>query len=155
MSVADSRRGATPLSVVPGSVPIAAAPRRRDWKVVRLLVLNDVVALLLATMVAVAIVDPGDPIPPVGWAVFTVSLTIALFSTQRLYERDRRQISVSTLDEVRDVLTSLGLVGFATFAIALGFNQTWLLPPEPLSVVFFWLVGILLSRPVVLRSGSA
>ena len=145
MSVADSRREAAAPSTGLGTVPLTrVAARRRDWKVVRLLVLSDIVTLLLAAVVGVAAEDPRHPLPSIGWIAVTVPLALFLFSTQRLYERDRRQISVSTLDEVRDVLTSLGLVGFAIFAAALAFTQPWMLPPAPISVVFFWLAGILL-----------
>ncbi len=154
MTAVDGRRAAASVEAVPGSVPITSVvPRRRDWKVVRMLVASDVTTLLLATLVAVAAENTQHPLPPVGWVAVTVPLALILFATQRLYERDRRQISVSTLDEVRDVLTSLGLVGFATFAVALGFDMPWLLPPDPLSVVFFWVAGIVLicSGRAVLR----
>ena len=126
-------------AVVPGTVP-----RRHDWKVVRLLVLSDIASVLVATVVATVAADPSKPLPPLGWVLLTLPLTLTLFSLQRLYERDRRQISVSTLDEVRDILTSLGLVGFGTFSLALGFGASWAVPPDALSVVFFWIAGILL-----------
>lgn len=121
-----------------------AVRKRHHWKVVRLLVLNDVLTILLATMVAVAAVDPSEPVPPLGWVLVTLASTLILFAIQRLYERDRRNISVSTLDEVRDILTSLGLVGFATFSLALGFDAGGILPSHPLSVVFFWVAGVVL-----------
>lgn len=118
-----------------------------------LLVLNDAATLLIATFVAVAAINLSPSSPRIGWVVVTVPLALVLFSAQGLYERDRTLISVSTLDEIRDMLTSLGLVGFATFALALGFDQSWMLPNEPLSVVFFWVAGFLLvpSGRAVLR----
>jgi exopolysaccharide biosynthesis polyprenyl glycosylphosphotransferase len=149
MSVADNRRIAAAAVMQSGAVPsaapiVAVASRRRHWKVVRLLVLSDILTVLVSMVVSVAAIDPSNPWPPFGWTAVTLTLTLILFSSQELYERDRRQISVSSLDEVRDVLTALGLVGFATFAAALALHQPWILPREPLSVVFYWLAGILL-----------
>ena len=147
MSVIDNRRAAAAAAgetVTREAVIRSAVPKRHYWKVVRLIVLSDIATVVLATVVASVAADPSKPLPPLGWVLVTVPLTVALFSVQRLYERDRSQISISTLDEVRDILTSLGLVGFAVFSLALGFHAPWVLPPHSLSVVFFWIAGIVL-----------
>ena len=89
----------------------ATGARRRNWKIVRLLVLVDVLAVLLAIVVSSAITDPGGASNP-GWVALTLPLVLVTFSFYRLYERDRRQISVSTLDELRDVFNALALVCF-------------------------------------------
>ena len=144
MSVIDNRRAAAAAAgetVTREAVIRSAVPKRHYWKVVRLIVLSDIATVVLATVVASVAADPSKPLPPLGWVLVTVPLTVALFSVQRLYERDRSQISISTLDEVRDILTSLGLVGFAVFSLALGFHAPWVLPPHSLSVVFFWIAG--------------
>ncbi len=109
----------------------------------RLLVVSDVVTILLATFSAVASVGAVGALP-LAWVIWTLILTLALFATEGLYERDHRQISVSSLDETKDVMKALGLVGFATFAAAVALQERWMLPHEPLSVVFFWLAGTLL-----------
>jgi exopolysaccharide biosynthesis polyprenyl glycosylphosphotransferase len=138
MTVTEERRvEATELA---GS---AVMPRRRHWKIVRLLVISDILTVFAATVVSVAAIDLSNEIP-YRWAISTVVLTIFLFALEGLYERDHRQISVSALDETKDVLKALGLVGFATFAAAVAFNELWILPPDPLSVVFFWIAGTVL-----------
>ena len=107
MSVIDNRRAAAAAAgetVTREAVIRSAVPKRHYWKVVRLIVLSDIATVVLATVVASVAADPSKPLPPLGWVLVTVPLTVALFSVQRLYERDRSQISISTLDEVRDIL---------------------------------------------------
>ena len=100
MSVIDNRRAAAAAAgetVTREAVIRSAVPKRHYWKVVRLIVLSDIATVVLATVVASVAADPSKPLPPLGWVLVTVPLTVMLFSVQRLYERDRSQISISTV----------------------------------------------------------
>src|SRR5439155_21671451 len=118
--------------------------RKRHWKIVRLLLLTDIGTILVATVVAASIVSKGPALPLWTWALITVPLVLAVFSFYRLYERDRSQISVSTLDEVRDVVNALGIVCFAELAVGLGTRADGVVPNDPITVFFFWLAAIAL-----------
>jgi exopolysaccharide biosynthesis polyprenyl glycosylphosphotransferase len=118
--------------------------RKRHWKIVRLLLLTDIGTILVATVVAASIVSTGPALPPWEWAFLTVPVVLVVFSFYRLYERDRSQISVSTLDELRDVVNALGIVCFAELALGLGTGADRVVPDDPITVFFFWLAAIAL-----------
>jgi exopolysaccharide biosynthesis polyprenyl glycosylphosphotransferase len=90
----------------------AAVRRRRERKLVRFIVLCDIASLVTAGLLAILIAgkttSAGGPV----WLLATVALVLVVFSFYRLYERDRQQIAVSSLDEARDFLNALVLVGF-------------------------------------------
>jgi exopolysaccharide biosynthesis polyprenyl glycosylphosphotransferase len=128
--------------------------RRHRWQVARLLVASDLLAACVAALVAVAVVDSGPSSGEWPWILITTLSAPAAFVFYSLYERDRRQIAVSTLDEVRDVLNALGLVAFGQFVLGIGFGIEPLLPDDVTTVAVYWLVAtplIPISR-AVLRS---
>jgi exopolysaccharide biosynthesis polyprenyl glycosylphosphotransferase len=147
MSVAHTRE-----AVTPSFETSVSRRRKRHWKIVRLLLLTDIGTILVATVVAASVVSKGPALPPWEWAFLTVPLVLAVFSFYRLYERDRSQISVSTLDELRDVVNALGIVCFAELALGLGTGADGVVPTDPITVFFFWLAAIVLiplSRALV------
>ena len=78
----------------------------------RLLALGDLVALALAYTSAYLVADAIAPLPPVSadrWFLVLLVLTapfvwLGLFTAYRLYDNDSLRISVSSFDEVRDLL---------------------------------------------------
>jgi exopolysaccharide biosynthesis polyprenyl glycosylphosphotransferase len=125
--------------------------RKRHWKIVRLLLVIDIGAIALATILAVSIISKSPALPPWQWTLLTVPLVVAVFSFYRLYERDRSQISVSSLDEVRDVLNALGIVCFTELALGYGGTKA-VVPHEAPTVLVFWVAALVLvpvARAVV------
>jgi exopolysaccharide biosynthesis polyprenyl glycosylphosphotransferase len=91
--------------------PLGVAARRRNHhlQTVRLLIAGDSAALAVAALFAFGVTGHahrGD----VVWIPLTVVLSLIGFAFYRLYERDRQQIVVSTLDEWRDFLNALSVV---------------------------------------------
>src|SRR5882724_12076980 len=82
------------------------AHRRRanpHLQTVRLLIAGDTLSLVAAGLLALAFTSGGSGSHPgLVWVPVTVAVTLAAFAFYRLYERDRQQIVVSTLDEWRD-----------------------------------------------------
>src|SRR5689334_15527366 len=91
--------------------PAGVAARRRNHhlQTVRLLIAGDSAALALGALFGFAVTGHADR-TDVAWIPFTVILTLIGFAFYRLYERDRQQIVVSTLDEWRDFLNALSVV---------------------------------------------
>jgi len=139
MSVAHTRE-----AVAPSFDTSVSRRHKRHWKIVRLLLLTDIGTVLVATVVAASVVSKSPALPPWEWAFLTVPLVLAVFSFYRLYERDRDQISVSTLDELRDVVNALGIVCFAELALGLGTSANGVVPDDAVTVFFFWVAAIVL-----------
>jgi exopolysaccharide biosynthesis polyprenyl glycosylphosphotransferase len=137
MSVAHTRE-----AVAPSFETSLSRRRKRHWAIVRLLLLTDIGTILIATVVAASVVAQSPALPPWEWASLTIPLVLVVFSFYRLYERDRSQISVSTLDELRDVVNALGIVCFAELALGLGTGADGVVPGDPITVFFFWLAAI-------------
>ncbi len=131
-----------------------ASWRGRRWHVVRLLALSDILAALSAAALAVLVSDEGPGTSNAAWIAISVVMTPVAFGFYSLYERDRRQIAISTLDEIRDVLNALGIACFVQLVVGYGFGLDALLPNEALTVFFFWLFGLALvpSLRALLRS---
>jgi exopolysaccharide biosynthesis polyprenyl glycosylphosphotransferase len=121
-----------------------ARQRRVRWQVVRLLVASDVLAVYVSTFVAAALVERSLAIADWPWVLLSTAMVPAVFAFYSLYERDRRQIAVSTLDEMRDALNALGIVGFLQLSLGFGLGWPVLLPGEPVTLLVFWLSGIAL-----------
>src|SRR5690242_5668769 len=82
---------------------------RRPRKLVRYILLCDLLALTLAGVAAVAVCGRVSTAVAVAWVGGSVVVAAATLSAYQLYERDRQQIAVSTLDEIRDLLHALNL----------------------------------------------
>src|SRR5215210_702144 len=91
--------------------------RRERLRLVRVVIASDAVSLTIAAATAAAIVRPAMGALVFVWALASVATALLLFSVYGLYERDRRQIAVSTLDEGRYFLHALGLLGFAEILV--------------------------------------
>src|SRR5690242_5640586 len=81
------------------------ARSRRPRQAVRYLVLVDAFVVLAAAALAATAtrMDASDPRLP-AWLAVTVGGSLNAFSFYRLYERDRGQLVVSSLDEWHDFL---------------------------------------------------
>ena len=128
----------------------SAARKRAEHRLVRFLIAFDVLAIAVATAIASLAASPDATIGEHGiWALITLTGCLVAFSFYRLYERDRQQIAVSTLDEVRDYLGAITLVGFLEISLAqvvyLGSATN---PIRPGTVFVFWL-SALVFLPVV------
>ncbi len=130
----------------------AARPQPAAWryKLVRFLVAFDALAIGLAATVAGALTRPDATAGELAvWAALTLVACLVAFSFYRLYERDRQQIAVSTLDEIRDYLNAVTLVGF--FELSLGEAVYLKSKTQPIgagTIVVFWLAALVLL-PVV------
>jgi exopolysaccharide biosynthesis polyprenyl glycosylphosphotransferase len=98
----------------------AGLSRGRTW----FLAAGDVLALACAWAVTYVVAEAIGPLPAVsapvwllvGIAVVAVPFWLAVFTAYDLYDNDAERISVSSLDEVRDVFHAL-LVGSLVFMI--------------------------------------
>jgi exopolysaccharide biosynthesis polyprenyl glycosylphosphotransferase len=117
-------------------------------QVVRYLVLTDVIVLAVAGACALALTAHGESAHDAAiWLSSTVVASLAAFSFYRLYERDRGQIVVSTLDEWRDFLNALSLVCLLELTVALALPLHFLVPVSAADVALFW-AGSLLLLPL-------
>ena len=90
----------------------------------RLLALGDLLALVTAYAGAYLVADAIAPLPPVsaaGWFLGLLLVTaplvwLGLFTAYRLYDNDSLRISVSSFDEVRDLLHVM-LIGSLIYLI--------------------------------------
>jgi exopolysaccharide biosynthesis polyprenyl glycosylphosphotransferase len=101
---------------------------------------SDLLTLVLAEAAALAIIRPSASLMYITlWAFATVALLMLSFSFYRLYERDRQQIAVSSLDEVRDFLHALTLVSFLELSIGQALELGGVDNTGPVSVLLlFW-----------------
>jgi exopolysaccharide biosynthesis polyprenyl glycosylphosphotransferase len=131
------------LSQARGS--ISATRRRREHRLVRYLITFDALAVALATAIASAVASPDASIAEHAiWALVTLAGCLVAFSFYRLYERDRQQIVVSTLDESRDYLGALTLVGFLEVSLRTAIYRGSAAPIGPGTVLTFWLSALVL-----------
>jgi exopolysaccharide biosynthesis polyprenyl glycosylphosphotransferase len=86
-------------------------------KLVRFILLVDVLTLAAAGAAATVVGDSASRLAGAAWIVGTVVAAVALISVYQLYERDRQQIAVSTLDEIRDLLHAISLLAFVELAL--------------------------------------
>ena len=90
----------------------------------RLLAIGDLVSLVVAYALAYVVADSIAPLPPVSadrWFLALVAVTapvvwLGLFTAYRLYDNDSLRISVSSFDEVRDLLHAM-LVGSLIYLV--------------------------------------
>ncbi|MEP6811369.1 MAG: sugar transferase [Actinomycetota bacterium] len=127
------------------SEAVGAERRRRPHQVVRYLVLSDAVVLALAAAISVVAVSPPGSAPRLAiWTVLTTFAAISAFMFYRLYERDRGQIVVSTLDEWRDFLNALSVVALLELVIGLALHLRAIVPVDAAAVATFWAIALLL-----------
>jgi exopolysaccharide biosynthesis polyprenyl glycosylphosphotransferase len=137
-------------------VAAPAAKQHLHLQTVRLLILADSVTLVVAALCALAVTARVGA-AGLGWIAVTVALAVVGFGFYRLYERDRQQIVVSTLDEWRDFLNALSIVCLLE-AIATDTIQAshTLLPASTSTIGVFWgssLVLLPLAR-AAMRHGT-
>ena len=112
----------------------------------RFLVAFDALSVAMATVIASFFASSGATTGEHAvWALVTLIACLIAFSFYRLYERDRQQIAVSTLDELRDYLTALTLVCFLEVslgeAVYVGSGSG---PIGPGTILTFWVAALLL-----------
>jgi exopolysaccharide biosynthesis polyprenyl glycosylphosphotransferase len=74
---------------------------QRDYVMRRLLVAADLVAIVLAFVVAAAVDPlPGANLDVVLWGLVTLPMWVVLFKLYGLYDRDLKRVSHSTVDDV-------------------------------------------------------
>jgi exopolysaccharide biosynthesis polyprenyl glycosylphosphotransferase len=120
------------------------ATARREHKLVRFFLLTDFCALSVAAGLAIGIHSGTSARPSEAalWAFVTVVLVVAIFPFYRLYERDRQQIAVSSLDEVGDFLSALSLIGFGELSIGQALELGGFRTVGPVTVLLFWLFAL-------------
>ena len=74
-----------------------------------------------------------------AWWAGTVAAALLAFTFERLYERDRQQISVSALDEARDFGSTLS---FLCFVELLAFHVFGFQPVTTATVGIFWIAAL-------------
>ncbi len=125
---------------------MAGAPRRRGWLMRRLLLMADVIGLMSAFLLALALVDP-TPVEDVvdrRWevALFTVSLPlwVLLARMHGLYDRDEERTDHSTVDDIFGVvqMVSIGTWGFVAVTEIIGLPH-----PNLTRLVVFWAIATL------------
>jgi len=137
LSVIESRDAITAREVA-----FISRQRRRHWQVVRLLVVSDVLATVVSACLALLVVTGAVGGANWRWLALSVITVPLVFGFYSLYERDRRQIAISTLDEVREVLNAVGIACFIQLALGMGLGLDDWLPSEPIAVFVFWLAAL-------------
>jgi exopolysaccharide biosynthesis polyprenyl glycosylphosphotransferase len=125
------------------SIAARARPKRQR-KLVRFVVLSDVVALSLAATLALAVRGyfEHDLDTALVWLGSSVGLAAVVLSFYSLYERDRQQIAVASLDEVRDFFHALTLVCFVELALGQTVSLGAFDEVSATTVLIFWLIGL-------------
>jgi exopolysaccharide biosynthesis polyprenyl glycosylphosphotransferase len=96
----------------------AAGRVRREHRLVRYLVGSDCLALVIAATAALFLSrSSAKPYEAVIWVGATLLLALLTFTFYDLYERDRRHIAVSTLDETKEFLNALALTCFVEISV--------------------------------------
>jgi exopolysaccharide biosynthesis polyprenyl glycosylphosphotransferase len=129
-------------------VDAPAVKHSHHLQTVRLLVLGDSAALAVAALCALALTGRFRH-PPLVWIPFTMVLALVGFAFYRLYERDRQQIVVSTLDEWRDFLNALSILCLLEVIAAASFDATRSLFPASISTVAIFWASSLVLLPLV------
>jgi exopolysaccharide biosynthesis polyprenyl glycosylphosphotransferase len=125
-------------------VDAPAVKHSHHLQTVRLLVLGDSAALAVAALCALAVTGRFRH-PPLVWIPFTMVLALVGFAFYRLYERDRQQIVVSTLDEWRDFLNAMSIVCLLEVIAAASIHATRsLFPASTSTVAIFWASSLVL-----------
>jgi exopolysaccharide biosynthesis polyprenyl glycosylphosphotransferase len=125
-----------------------AATRPPQHQVVRFLILADILVVSVAAAAAALLSATTEaPEELAVWIASTVAATLVAFSFYRLYERDRGQIVVSTLDEWRDFLNALSVVCFVEITIGHALHFRSLSPVSVGTIALFW-GGALLVLPL-------
>jgi len=131
-------------SAAAGTGRDAVGRKRRMHQLVRYVILADVLVLAatagLASLLSAAHESSHDL---AVWIPSTIVAAIAAFSFYRLYERDRGQIVVSTLDEWRDFLNALSLVSLLELTLGLALHVRAIVPVGAGTIALFWVTSLL------------
>jgi exopolysaccharide biosynthesis polyprenyl glycosylphosphotransferase len=123
------------------------AEQRRGWLMRRLLLGVDVVGLMLAFLLALAVASPAAVTDNVDarWelALFAVSLPgwVVLARLHGLYDHDEERSDHSTVDDVAGVFQ---VVTIGTWSFLAATHLAGLPHPATTRLVFFWLTAVLL-----------
>jgi exopolysaccharide biosynthesis polyprenyl glycosylphosphotransferase len=122
-----------------------------------MLALGDLVALTVAYAVSYGISDRIAPLPPVSaasWFLVLLAVTApvvwaAVFTAYHLYDNDNLKISVSSFDEVRDLLHAIlvGSLGYLIVSQAVDYFFDWWIYTAAEAVLF--LGAALVVIPVI------
>jgi exopolysaccharide biosynthesis polyprenyl glycosylphosphotransferase len=140
------------------NAPTRAKPRGNPHlQAVRVLIAADALSLTLAALLAVALTQQGVSVSSdLLWVPVSAILPLTAFAFYRLYERDRQQIVVSTLDEWRDFLNALSIVCLLELVVGETVHGTHrILSGSTSEIAIFWassLVLLPLARAVVRHS---
>lgn len=118
--------------------------RGGEHKLVRFLIASDFLALAAATGAAIVVNrrTTATVSEAALWALGTVLIVLLVFSFYRLYERDREQIAVSSLDEVGEFVNALSLVSFVELSAGQALALGGLRSIGPGTVLLFWLFAL-------------
>ena len=130
---------------------------RRGWLIRRVLVLADVLALMLAFLVTIAVLDPTATAPgetlstSTEFLIFFVALPlwVVLAKLHGLYIRDEEYADHSTVNELASVFQALTIGSWVVFA---GVSASGLAQPDVRRVATFWALAVLLVTLV--RAGA-
>jgi exopolysaccharide biosynthesis polyprenyl glycosylphosphotransferase len=116
----------------------------RQRKLVRFLVASDFLSLSTAAVLALAITSQFSKSMDTAlvWFGSTVGLTALMLGFYKLYERDRQQIAVSTLDEVLDFFHALTLVSFVELCLGQTLSIGAFDEIGATTIFIFWLVAL-------------
>ncbi len=145
-----SAAGQTAVRTVVGTRPLdspAVVPRRRDHITRRALAASDAAAIAAAIAIALLLVTPS-PHAGADLALGLISLPfwVALFKVYRLYDRDSKRVSHSTVDDIPWLFHALlvGSLGLWAYSKVAWPDRIQLAQEATFFVVAF--VGILLAR---------
>ena len=133
------------MSATSAATPFVGRRARPERRLVRFIISCDVAVLALAAGIAGALgASSGAAAGSVAaWASITVGAALLAFAFERLYERDRQQISVSALDEAREFGSTLSFLCFVELLLFHFFHVT---PVTTATIGIFW-IGALIGLP--------
>jgi exopolysaccharide biosynthesis polyprenyl glycosylphosphotransferase len=134
----------TSLEAAVRAQPASAWRGSRRHQIVRFLVLGDLLVLAVAAALAVSTVGDLALTEIATWTGTTLVATLAAFSFYRLYERDRGQIVVATLDEWRDFLNALSVLCLLEVVVAQTLGWDRVVPAETSTIAVYWCASLVL-----------
>ena len=130
------------MTAASAATPYVRSRARPERRLVRFIVGCDVAVLALAAAVAGAFgAKAGASAGTVAmWWAVTVGAALLAFTFERLYERDRQQISVSALDEARDFGSTLSFLCFGELVL---FHLLHVQSVTTTTLGVFWIAAII------------
>ncbi len=133
-----------------GALPASSVPRARDYIARRALAICDAAAIAAAMAIALLLVTPSPQADlDFAFSLLALPFLIALFKVYRLYDRDSKRVSHSTVDDVPWLFHALlvGSIGLWAYSKIAWPDRIQL--AQGVTLFIAALIGILVARASV------